>query len=448
MKKINKKHLLIFTTIFLILSIFSIFEIINMDLIWTYGFSYNISENLIPYKDFNMVISPLYSFIFSIPLRIFGNSLIAFKLSHIFIYSLILTLIYNKLGKKTFILIFIIAIQNTICWYNTFSALLVLLILYLLDSNSKYKDIFIGLIIGFILMTKHNIGLTLFLVYIITSKRKFISLVSISIPVLITISILLITNSFIEFIDCCYLGLGNFLDNLLITPFDLIFSIITIIYLLIELIKEKNIKLLYIIAFMIMVFPIIDTNHFLISLIPVTYYILYKNNFLPKYIITILITLQIILNITNIKQIEILTDNNFLKYNIAYKGINNYLKEYSKYINNLNKNTYTFITNSYLLKLYNNENPTFYNLINNGNLGKNHKKYIKEIDKNCKNKNCIFILDSKYFIKNKNNQKNSIFKYFVIEEKNQLIDDFKEYVIKNYTYVETLPTNDRVYKNN
>ena len=160
MKKINKKHLLIFTTIFLILSIFSIFEIINMDLIWTYGFSYNISENLIPYKDFNLVISPLYSFIFSIPLRIFGNSLIAFKLSHIFIYSLILTLIYNKLCKKTFILIFIIAIQNTICWYNTFSALLVLLILYLLDSNSKYKDIFIGLIIGFILMTKHNIGLT------------------------------------------------------------------------------------------------------------------------------------------------------------------------------------------------------------------------------------------------------------------------------------------------
>ena len=36
---------------------------------------YNINAGLIPYRDFNMVVTPLYSFIGAIFLKIFGNYL-------------------------------------------------------------------------------------------------------------------------------------------------------------------------------------------------------------------------------------------------------------------------------------------------------------------------------------------------------------------------------------
>ena len=43
------------------------------DEIWIYGFGTNIVDGLIPYKDFNMVITPFFPYLLSIVLSIFGK---------------------------------------------------------------------------------------------------------------------------------------------------------------------------------------------------------------------------------------------------------------------------------------------------------------------------------------------------------------------------------------
>ena len=101
-----------------------------------------------------------------------NNNIIVFKLTHTFIYSLILVCVYKKLNKNTFWIIITILIQQTICWYNTLISLLIILILILYDSKNKNKELYIGLIIGFIIMTKHNIGIALFIIYLNTTKNK------------------------------------------------------------------------------------------------------------------------------------------------------------------------------------------------------------------------------------------------------------------------------------
>ena len=139
-----KKNIKIFLLFFLLNSILFYFHTIDLDEIWSYGFSYNISRGLIPYKDYNMVVSPLYSLLFSLPLKVFGNYLLVYKLSHAFLYSLIFTLAYQKLGKKSLLLPISAAIQSSPCWYNTFIAALVLFILIIVDSNYKHKNLILS----------------------------------------------------------------------------------------------------------------------------------------------------------------------------------------------------------------------------------------------------------------------------------------------------------------
>ena len=57
----------------------------TLDEIWNYGFSYNILNGVLPYRDFNMVLTPLYSFIMTIPLFIFGNNILVFHIFNVFI---------------------------------------------------------------------------------------------------------------------------------------------------------------------------------------------------------------------------------------------------------------------------------------------------------------------------------------------------------------------------
>ena len=436
-KLINKykKDIIIFIISFIILSIFSIFQKITTDVIWSYGFSYNILKENIPYKDFNMIIGPLYSLFNSIPLLIFGNNMIIFKLTHTLIYSLILTIAYKKINKKIIWIILILMIQTTLCWYNTLIGMLIILILILKDTNIKKKDLYIGLIIGFIMMTKHNVGIMLFITYFITSKDKVRNTIYFLIPISIGLIYLIINNTFINYIEFCFLGLGNFIENIRIVPSSLIITILIIIYLTIKYIKTKDTKILYVYASLIILFPLVEINHLLTVILILSYYILLKEkNILILSIGKIIVTIYLISIIINqLNNIEIITSGNHIKYNTEKKDINKNLKSYSKYINK--KNIYLFIDNAYLVKIYNNQEPTFYDLLNKGNLGRNEKEYITKIDKKCKKEECTFILDAEYFDK-----KSYGYGW-------QYIIDFKDYVVNNYKYIETLPTKDKVYTN-
>jgi len=52
----------------------------NLDEIWNYNFGINISNGKLPYKDFNMVQTPLSALISGIGLKIFWNELLVMRI--------------------------------------------------------------------------------------------------------------------------------------------------------------------------------------------------------------------------------------------------------------------------------------------------------------------------------------------------------------------------------
>ena len=431
-----KKNIKIFLLFFIFSSIIFYFHVIDLNEIWSYGFTYNISRGLIPYKEFNMVVSPLYNLLFAIPLKIFGNYLLVYELSHAFLYSFIFTLAYQRLGKKSFLLPIAVAIQSSPCWYNTFIAVLTLFILIILDSNSKYKNLIIGLTIGIIAMTKHNVGLPLLLVYFITSKEKTKSLLYFFIPVLISFIYLYINKAVYNYIDICFLGIGNFMNNLMSYKVVLLITIALLIYLVKKYLDTKDNKLLYILAFSTITFPLFEPIHFSFIIVPLSYYILLKEkNEIVYKSLYIFIIFAVIANLISIDYLntKIIKKNNSFKYLRIEKNTINYMEKYTNYINNIEGNVYLFIGSAYLIRIYNNQTPSFTDLINEGNLGSNNKKYLDEIDKKCKNEKCSFIVDEILFKKRVKGV--------------QLLESYRDYVVNNYKFVEVMPSKDRLYRN-
>ena len=77
--KNNRK---VIKNIFLFVIIFSIVFCITffatecyLDEIWNYGFSYNIANGLVPYRDFNMLQTPLLFYLGSLFINAFGHHL-------------------------------------------------------------------------------------------------------------------------------------------------------------------------------------------------------------------------------------------------------------------------------------------------------------------------------------------------------------------------------------
>ena len=69
-------------TIFVLTLIFNLMcNTLVHDEVWNYGFSYNIATGLIPYKDFNMVITPLFPILGALFMITFGKNLVVY---HIF----------------------------------------------------------------------------------------------------------------------------------------------------------------------------------------------------------------------------------------------------------------------------------------------------------------------------------------------------------------------------
>ena len=69
----------------------------DLDEMWNYNFSKNILEGRLPYKDFNIIITPLVSYIGAIFLGVFGNEMISMRLFAIVTSFLILYISYKIL---------------------------------------------------------------------------------------------------------------------------------------------------------------------------------------------------------------------------------------------------------------------------------------------------------------------------------------------------------------
>ena len=89
-----------FLLFFLFLTWNMIVQPLSIDEVWNYGFSHNISLGLVPYRDFNMILTPLYSFVMAIGLRIFGSSMLVFHIEHAAILTLLVYLLSFTLKSR------------------------------------------------------------------------------------------------------------------------------------------------------------------------------------------------------------------------------------------------------------------------------------------------------------------------------------------------------------
>ena len=121
----------------------------DLDEIWNYNFSKNILEGKLPYKDFNIIITPLVPYIGAVFLGFFGNEMISMRIFAIIVDFLILFFSYKILIKikveknlAKVILVGLIYILQTHFRidYNFFSLLLILAIIYFEIKNIEEQN--------------------------------------------------------------------------------------------------------------------------------------------------------------------------------------------------------------------------------------------------------------------------------------------------------------------
>lgn len=398
--KTNKYQILELIIIFIITLLFDLLcNNFVYDEIWNYGFSYNIATGLIPYKDFNMIITPLFPILGSIWMLIFEKSFLSYYIFNTIICTVIFSYI-KKFNSKSYYIVYSILLLFSLPNYNLFCMLLLYILMTMEDKNSN--DYLIGIILGITFLTKQSIGIFLCIptIFIKDIKKIFKRFIGFIIPIIFLMIYLIYNNIVYEFIDYTILGISNFANkNFNYYWSCLIFLVISIIYLIYQYIKNKDIKLLYLLSFQIVAYPIIDLYHVMIPFIPTLTYFLKKIE-LNKKIISCSFTFFIITIFSY--NIYLCTNNNYSYPNntkiYKYKKINNNtvnsINIVKEYIENNEERTFIIDMCAYLIKLETSIPIDKYDLLNDGNLGRNGEtKIIKEIDETCQKEKCTFLLN-------------------------------------------------------
>lgn len=435
------KIVIIFFILFVISFCYSFFVSgVYSDEIWNYGVAYNISLGMIPYRDFNLVTTPLYPMLASIFIKLLGHHLYSFHIFDSLVLSFLGTISICRLGRKG-LLLFPVILFNGYPGYNIFSVLIIILLLNLLEKNFLYQDFIIGFLVGLAFLTKQTVGICLFIPMIYYSKCKFKSFFSFLIPILIFVVFLIYYSALYSFIDYCFLGLfdfGNSNSIFLFLPVEIIICLI-LIYLWIKS-KFKNQQLLYILCFQIITVPIFDDYHFIIGLIPVLYYYLSCKNIKShnfKYYFIIILSFSCYWNFfVHYHDFgHLYSDKDSYLYGRSIPlYIESEVNRISNYIIQERENydyIYFFSANAYYVKM-NVEYPlSKFDMICNGNMGYNGaNKYIKEVNDYCIDHSCMFILYRYEFRENNISQTNRKLVNYV-KNKYLKVDDLGGFDIYN-----------------
>lgn len=373
------KYSLLFFFSFLFLTIIQLLYYGNrLDYFWNYNNSLQISNGLVPYKDINIITTPLFHFITSFFLYIFGKNLFVYaslmsilKIFHIVLISKIVGIICykNKIKKVNTINIFtyvigIILLYNLYYEYNLLAVFFISLITYLelLDKKDFKYNFLIGSIAALSFLSKQSIGLFAILFVLIkpfifkdNKENILYRLIGIIWPLIIFVIYLLLTNSFDAFLSYCLYGLKefnnavSFIDSLRINHNGISFSsVITVLLFIVAfgvliyqfylLFKNKydnnrKIVLFYSIACFSCFYPIRDLHHLLpalISILPlITYHLIEirKNKPINKPFKYLLVIIGIELSLIPINMYISVYNNHSKEYVV--------LKDDYKYINGI-----------------------------------------------------------------------------------------------------------------
>ena len=422
----NRNDILKFILIFILVFLLNYFvNLATMDEIWTYGFSRNVADGLIPYNDFNMILLPFHSLFIGTIMKIFSTSFLFYHTLMAFFYSVFLFIISKRITiKKTlFLIIYLVLFESY--FYNPFISFLVIMILIFETSEYKYKDLIIGLLIGYIMMTKVNIGAFLFLVFFFKSKNKLRSFLYSAIIPLFVLFYLIYHKALINCFDYCVLGLKNFANNGFKDPIYLVISILIIGFIIYKIIKTKDKNYYYILAFQIICYPLVEFNHVVVAIYPLFFYLL--STLKKKYNVYLVLYIMFILTLPTFVSFRFrytTYNNSFIGYRNYYDNDKNYLYRVDKYIND-NPDTKMFYLNSnaYFVRLNHNQRIEKYDLINRGNMGSDEDKLIYELDLKCLQEDCrIIAFFDEYGLLG--NQMPINFKNYVLDNYELCYDDF------------------------
>lgn len=396
--RLLKKYKYFLFLFFIILLYFLISPSLLFDSTWEYGMAHAIKIGEIPYKDFNTISTPFFIFLHSIFLYIY-DSFFTYLLINSFI-CVFLYYLYDKLLQEKALLYLALSsvflFQIFVPSYN-FLAFVLIVFLIFLEKNNK-NDYLIGLILSLLFFTKHTIGiLIIFFSFIGVKNLNNIKkrMIVICGNILLFVLYLLVTNSFSDFIDLCFLGLFDFsTKNSLFFNTYFIMSILFLGISIYCLFRYKDIEYYYLFGSFSFVIPIFDISHFVFLF---SIFILCIGMKLPSLSFRYSLLGCVILCFTLIIYFNLYApyysnatffNQKYFKYNIVTK---NYKEEFSSVLDGCSKYNcivIDFFSTKYDMILDN--DISYYDMLLIGNYGRNGSKKI--IDMINKSKNQYYII--------------------------------------------------------
>lgn len=413
-----------------------IVQAVNLDEVWNYGFAHNIYRGLVPYRDFNMVITPLFPFLMSLVFHVFGSSMLVFHIEWAIVLTIVFHILYINLHDKSYLFLLFMIFPLSVAFpsYNMFLFFLFLLLIMLEDN--KANDYLIGFVLACFILTKQTVGFMMVLptfYYLSEPKKIWKRFIGCIIPGGVFIIYLFLTKSIKQFFDLCFFGLFDFASsnggNVNIYFILGIMMIIVIGYLIKK--DKTNIKNYYFLAFFSVLVPLFDLYHFEIVFLAFLFVLLVQKD-IKIYLSIKLFTIFILGGLTVIslwyrKEDKVVYPNG-IRY-FEYRYLTNKYINYSNCINDLfhkyNDREVIFLSaDGYYFKIINDLDIGYLDLINTGNFGYNGSDKLLDIIKN--KKDCVFFVDKNEIGSNKQTDQR-VLKY-VIDNGNYLEKEGSYYI--------------------
>jgi len=381
-----------------------IIQKMTIDEVWNYGFVYNIYKGLVPYKDFNMVITPFYPMFFSIFFYIFGSGISSLHIGNSICLCAIYYLFSKLLNKNKYIPFFFLLFPLSVVFpsYNLFLFFFFLLIIYL----EKYyfdKDYLIGLLISLVILTKQSVGIFFVIASIIIyykDKSKLSKrLIGLITPLVIFLFYLLINNNLGEFLNLCLFGLFDFANkNSSYFNIYIVFSIILLIVICFSIRKHPKDKLYYyLLAFFTILIPLFDLYHFVLFFVAFLAVILIDKEIKLKLRVELffkwlIVGVYFVSFFNNCKTTMYPNDVFNFSYRYFSREYVDYTKDITKLMDKYSDRKIIFLSDdAYYFKLVRDISIDYYDLINYGNWGYNGSRKLLNNIKSMKNDMVFFV---------------------------------------------------------
>lgn len=313
-KKTIKEILIFLALLIMVGAVILPRELNNLDEIWNFNFARNVADGRLPYKDFNMIQTPLLPLICGLVLKVLGSELIVMRLLACILCAAILFMSYKIMRKLKVnqvvsllgvALLFYLFMPYFTIDYNFANILVLLILVYLelkfIDNIKPKTNLLIGILAGTTILFKQTTGIIISLICIFYKllgpdikenykkilKQILIRTAGVLIPIIIGILYLLLTNSTSDFISYAIKGISSFMnnfvpytnllkqDNIIIKILAIIIPISSVIMYFITIVKKQRtdfqkklfILFSYGIAEFLLIFPIAREGYLIMGLI-------------------------------------------------------------------------------------------------------------------------------------------------------------------------------------